>query len=186
MNSLAGYLRVSTKKQETDNQLPAIQAWAESHGYNQARIELYQENESAWVAGHQRELARLLSELRAGRRRYDYLVVFALDRLTRGGIAECLQLINSFELTGCKVVSIKEPWIAEGGPMRDIFAAFVSWAAQYESIRKSQNTKAGLIKARANGVRLGRPPGKKDSKKRIKKRPVVYRLGSPSVVVGTE
>jgi len=177
--NIAGYIRVSTEQQTTDNQLPAVLDYCKCHWWPEPVV--YSENESAWRAGHQRELSRLLSELRAGRRRYDYLVVFALDRLTRGGIADCLQLINSFEQAGCKVISIKEPWIADGGPMRDLFAAFVSWAAQYESIRKSQNTRAGLDRAKANGVRLGRPPGKKDGKKRLKKRPVVYRLGSPSV-----
>ena len=86
MNNLAGYARVSTDEQTADNQVPAIMAWAESHGYNKERVEIYQENESAWRQGHQSELARLLRELRTGRRKYDYLVVFALDRLTRGGI----------------------------------------------------------------------------------------------------
>ena len=116
MNSIACYLMVSTKKQETDNQLPAIVAWCEAHGYNEPRRELYEENESAWTAGHQKELARLLSDLRTGKRRYDYLVVWALDRLSRQGIGATLQLINSFEALGCKVVSIQESWVAESGP----------------------------------------------------------------------
>lgn len=181
---VAAYIRVSTADQTTDNQLPTVQDYCKCHWWPEPVV--YAENETAWRAGHQRELAKLLLELRTGRRRYDYLVLFALDRLTRCGIAECLQLINSFEQAGCKVVSIKEPWIAEGGPMRDLFAAFVAWAANYESIRKSQNTKAGLARARANGVRLGRPPGRKDGKKRLKKRPVVYRLGNPNVMAGVE
>lgn len=168
MNSLAGYLRVSTIGQEVENQLPAIEAWAESHGYTGKRVLIYQENESAWKQGHQKELARLLSDLRTGRRNYDYLVVFALDRLTRGGVRAIFTLLDSFESLGCKVVSIKESWIADGGPLRDVFISMVSWAAQYESERKSQNTKAGLARAVANGKTLGRPKGRKDKEPRRK------------------
>lgn len=176
---VAAYLRVSTSEQSADNQLPAILDYCKAHWWSIP--ELYQENESAWKAGHQRELARLLRELRTGRRRYDYLIVFALDRLTRGGIRAIFPLLDSFENLGCKVVSIKENWIPESGPMRDVFVSVVAWAGQYESDRKSQNTKAGLIRARANGKTLGRPKGSKDGRKRIKKRPVIYRHTAPSV-----
>jgi DNA invertase Pin-like site-specific DNA recombinase len=148
--------------------------------------EIYTENESAWQQGHQRELARLLRELRTGRRRYDYLIVFALDRLTRGGIRAIFPLLDSFESLGCKVVSIKENWIPESGALRDVFISMVSWAAEYESERKSQNTKAGLDRARVAGKTLGRPVGKKDKVKRLKKRPVIYRHNNPRVKVGVE
>lgn len=166
MNSIAGYLRVSSKKQETDNQLPSIQAWAESHGYNTPRLELYQENESAWVAGHQKELSRLLADLRTGKRKFDYLVVWSLDRLSRQGIAATLQLINSFEALGCKVVSIQESWVAESGPMREVFAAMAAWAAKFESDRRSERTRAGLERVKKSGKKLGRPPGRKDKQQR--------------------
>lgn len=184
MNNIAAYIRVSTSDQTAENQLPAILDYCKTHWWPEP--EIYAENESAWKAGHQRELARLLRELRTGRRRYDYLVVFALDRLTRGGIRAIFPLVDSFENLSCKVVSIKENWIPESGAMRDIFVSMIAWAAQYESDRKSQNTKAGLARAVANGIRLGRPPGRKDSKRRIKKRPVIYRHAAPGVTAGVE
>jgi len=175
----AAYLRVSTDQQTADNQLPAILEYCKAH--NMPEPVIYSENESAWRRGHQTELARLLRELRTGRRRYEYLIVWSLDRLSRQGIAATLQLIDSFEVQGCKVVSIQESWIAEAGPMREMFASMAAWAAKFESDRRSERTKAGLLKARAAGVKLGRPKGSKDTRKRLKKRPVVYRLGSPSV-----
>ena len=186
MNSLAAYIRVSTGGQDATNQLPAVLAWAEAHGYNREQIEIYSENESAWKAGHQRELSRLLSELRTGRRKYDYLVIFALDRLTRGKVGDVLNLINAFEQQGCKIISLKESWLAEAGPMRDLFTLMIAWASNYESERKSQNTLAGLDRARAAGKTLGRPAGSRDKKKRLKKRPVIYRHNNPRVTVGVE
>ncbi len=172
----ACYLRVSTTEQSTDNQVPAIKAWCESRGWQLEGV--YQESKSAWRNGHQKELARLLQDLRSGRRRYDLLLVWALDRLSRQGIGPLLQLINTFELYGCHVISVNESWThPESGPMRELFIAMSAWAAKFESDRRSERTKAGLERVKANGVRLGRPPGKKDSKPRRKKRPVVFKYG---------
>ena len=174
------YLRVSTTEQNVDNQLPALEAYAESRGWQ--IVETYRENESAWRAGHQRELARLLADIRGGKRKYDVLLIWALDRLSRQGIGPLLQLINSFEVYGCHVVSVNESWThPDAGPMREMFIAMSAWAAKFESDRRSERTKAGLARAIANGKKLGRPAGKKDSKPRRKKRPVVYRHGGASV-----
>lgn len=176
---VAAYLRVSTQEQSTDNQLPAIKAWCESRGYELAGV--YAENESAWHNGHQAELSRLLADLRGGRRKYDVLIVWALDRLCRQGIGPVLQLVSSFEIYGCHVISIQESWTATDGPMRELFIAMAAWAGKFESDRLSERTKAGLDRARANGKTLGRPVGKRDGKKRRKKRPVVFKYGGASV-----
>lgn len=162
--NIACYIRVSTSEQTAENQLPAIKDFCKARWWPEP--EVYQENESAWRAGHQHELARLLRELRTGKRKIDFLVVWSLDRLSRQGIAATLQLINSFEVVGCKIVSLHESWISEEGPMREVFAAMAAWAAKYESDKKSENTKAGLARAVSQGKRLGRPMGSKDSRKR--------------------
>ena len=160
----ACYLRVSSTKQDSTNQLPGIRAWCESHCYELA--EIYQESESAWRQGHQHELKRLLDDLRSGKRHYDCLVIWALDRLSRQGIGSLLQLINTFEVYGCHVVSIQESWTQDTGPMRELFLAMAGWAAKLESDRRSERTLAGLERAKANGVKLGRPVGSKDTKQR--------------------
>ena len=159
------YLRVSTTEQNVDNQLPALEAYANSRGWQ--IVETYRENESAWRAGHQRELAWLLADIRGGKRKYDVLLIWALDRLSRQGIGPLLQLINSFEVYGCHAVSVNENWThPDAGPMREMFIAMSAWAAKFESDRRSERTKAGLARAIANGKKLGRPAGKKDKGKR--------------------
>jgi DNA invertase Pin-like site-specific DNA recombinase len=65
---------------------------------------------------------------------------------------------------------MKEPWAAADNPMRDVFLAITAWAAKYESDRKSQNTKIGLAKAIAKGVKLGRPKGRKDDPDKPRRR----------------
>jgi len=161
---MALYLRVSTSEQATDNQLPALQDYAASRGYEVTQI--YQENESAWKAGHQKELAKLLADIRGGKRKYDILLVWALDRLTRGGAAAILNLVDTFKSHGVKVISLQEPWTDAPGEIGEILYAIAGWVARMESQRKSERTKAGLERALREGKRLGRPPGSKDKKRR--------------------
>ena len=173
MSNIAAYLRVSTKVQSFENQLPIIQNYCKAHNWPDPVI--YSESESGWKAGHQAELSRLLNDIRRGKRKYDYLVVFALDRLSRQGATVILNIIHDLKNYGIKVVSISEPFTDLPYGFDDVLYAFLGWAAKVESDRKSQNTRAGLDRARANGVKLGRPKGKKDGQPRRKKRPVVFK-----------
>ena len=59
------YSRVSTDEQSTANQVNILTEWAESHGFTV--VEVYQEQESAWRNGHQRELAQLSRDAHRGR-----------------------------------------------------------------------------------------------------------------------
>ena len=164
--NVAAYIRVSTSEQAAENQIPAIQDYCKAHRWPDP--EIYAENDSAWKQGHQCELARLLDDIRSGRRKYDYLLVWALDRLSRQGIAAILQLVSTFETYGCHIVSIQEAWTTVDGPMQELFIAMAAWTAKFESDRRSERTKAGLARARANGKHLGRPVGSCDKGKRRK------------------
>ena len=179
--NIVAYIRVSTSDQVVENQLQAILDYCKAQRWPEPQI--YAETESAWRAGHQRELSRLLNDIRSGLRKFDYLMVWALDRLCRQGIGPVLQLVSTFETYGVKVISLQESWTATEGPMRELFIAMAAWAAKFESDRRSERTKAGLARVRANGKKLGRPVGRKDGKKRRKKRPVTYRYGGPGVEV---
>ena len=156
------YLRVSTDDQDVENQRPGLEALARR--LSATIIETYQEKESAWTGGHQRELARAYHAAQRGR--YQYLLVWALDRLTRGGPLATLQAIDRFRRAGVKVVSVQEPWTETPGELGDLLAALVGWVAHHESQRRSERTKAGMERARASGVKVGRPKGSRDRKPR--------------------
>jgi len=156
------YLRVSSNDQTTENQLPALQKWIADRG--QELVQVYSENESAWRSGHQRELARLFANLHKWK--VDICLVWALDRLTREGIARIFELINRFRLHGVRVISYQEPWTEQTGPMADLLYAITAWVAEFESSRRSERTKAGLVRAVTQGKRLGRPKDSRDKKKR--------------------
>lgn len=162
----AVYLRVRTTEQNAENQLPALEAYAASQGWQ--IVETYRENESAWRAGHQRELARLLDDIRSGKRRYDILLIWALDRLSRQGSAAILNLVNTFKIYGVKVISLQEVWTELPGELGEVLFAIAGWVARMESERRSERTKLGLARAVREGKRLGRPKGSRDRNGRRK------------------
>jgi len=158
------YLRVSTCQQDTENQAIALTQWAEQRGFEV--IAVYQEEESAWRAGHQRELARLVMDAR--KRKFRMVLVWALDRLSREGSAAILGIVTKLNRYGVKVLSYQESWTEAPGELGELLFAIAGWVARMESQRRSERTKAGLARARAQGKRLGRPLGSKDRRRRRK------------------
>ena len=161
---VALYARVSTDDQIVENQSTILKKWAEDRDWEVG--EIYCENESAWKAGHQRELARLLGDIRSGARKYDILLVWALDRLSREGAAAILNLVDTFKTYGVKVISLQESWTEAPGAIGEVLYAIAGWVAKMESERRSERTKAGLARVVASGKKLGRPSGSKDGGKR--------------------
>lgn len=162
---VAIYCRVSTEEQDTANQLSVLEKLAQDRDWQV--VEVYQEEASAWKAGHQRELARLL--VGASRHRFEAVLVWALDRLTREGIGSILQLVNTLRSYKVKIISQQEGWTEQGNEaMEDIFYAIAGWAAKFESDRRSERIKAAMDKRRKKGLTVGRPKGAKDRKPRKK------------------
>lgn len=158
----AVYIRVSTPEQNETNQLPALQDYAKRKGWDV--VEVYAEQASAWHAGHQGELRRLLRDARRGR--FSVCLVWALDRLSREGALPILSLVHRLASCGVKVISLHESWTEAPGELAEVLYALVGWVARMESERRSQRTKAGLERLRREGRKLGRPVGSKDRRKR--------------------
>jgi len=157
------YSRVSTGEQDTMNQSAVLTDWAEKRGFNVVRV--YEEAESAWKAGHQRELSNLLADAR--KRKFQVVLVWALDRLSREGALAILSLVQRLSTYGVKILSYQESWTEAPGELAELLYALTGWVGRMESQRRSERTKAGLAKVKAQGKRLGRPLGSKDRRKRI-------------------
>lgn len=165
------YARVSTAEQETANQIQVLTAWAESKGYKVVKI--YRENESAWSGGHQRALKQLRKDAKHGG--FDTLLVWALDRLSREGALKTLQLVQTFQLLGVKIISYQESWTQTDGLMTELLYSITAWVAKFESDRKSKNTKAGMVRKAKEcpGGRIPpRGPDKHPRKRRTPRQPI--------------
>lgn len=156
------YARVSTEEQNTANQIQELESWALRRGWQV--VDVYQETETAWKAGHQREWARLRRDARL--REFSVVLVWALDRVTRQGVSYLFQQIQSLKQYDVQIVSLQEEWIESIGDLSEVFVALVGFISSYESRRRSERTVAGMERARAEGIHLGRPKGARDSKKR--------------------
>lgn len=167
MTTAALYLRTSTNDQHPENQFPALERYCYDRGHIIKGVFL--EKGSAWTSGHQPELARMLAEIRGGKRKYDIVVCWALDRLTRGGSAAILNLVNSLHAHGTKVISLQEPWTELPGELGEVLYSIAGWVARMESQRRSERTMAGLDRAKRQGKQLGRPKGSKDKNGRRKR-----------------
>ncbi len=147
------YLRVSTREQTTENQELELRRWAERLGLEVVRV--YTETASG-ARADRAALAAVLAGAHA--REFDALLVWSLDRLTREGIAPMLRYLEQLRSVGVRVVSLKEAWVDSASPTWDLLVAVFAWVAKQERERNGERIRAGLARARAQGVRLGRKP----------------------------
>lgn len=164
------YVRVSTDEQDMANQAMVLREWAEARGFE--IVEVFQEEESAWRDGHQRELSRLFRCAHQGR--FRIVLVWALDRLTRGGPLAILSMVHRLGKYGVKVLSHQESWTEADDVLQPLLLSIAGWVASMESRRISERTKAGLARVRAEGKHLGRPRGSRDKKRRKGRGPWRY------------
>jgi len=147
------YARVSTDEQTEQNQVDVLEKWAATRGFEVS--EVYREQATAWKDGHQKELARLILDAQRGQ--FQYVMVWALDRLSREGALKILELVNKFNRWNVKILSYQEPWTEAPGELGEVLYALVGWVARMESQRRSERTKAGMDRAKAAGKHVGRP-----------------------------
>lgn len=93
----------------------------------------------------------------ASRRKFDLLLFWALDRLSREGVLETLQHLNRLTAYGIAWRSFTEQFFGSCGPFREAVIAIMATLAKQERIKRSERTRAGLARVRAAGKALGRP-----------------------------
>lgn len=172
MTKAAIYCRVSTPDQDPENQLRVLQELAAARGWEVA--EVYREEETAWKAGHQHELARLVRAARGFR--FKVVMVWALDRLSRQGAMAILNLVKRLGDYGVRVVSHQEPWTEGPAELQELLLAIAGWVARMESQRISERTKAGMERRRQElgGKLPTRGPDRKKRRRRSAKREPLF------------
>jgi DNA invertase Pin-like site-specific DNA recombinase len=149
---VAIYSRVSTVKQDTENQLAQLREFAAKQGWEVVRE--YVDYESGAKA-ERVEFQQMFQD--ASRRKFDLLLFWALDRLSREGVLETLQYLNRLTGYGVGFRSYTEQFFDSCGVFKDAIIAIMATLAKQERIKRSERTKAGLARVRAAGKRLGRP-----------------------------
>ncbi|MDD2711165.1 MAG: recombinase family protein [Verrucomicrobiae bacterium] len=153
---VALYSRVSTTDQETGNQLLQLREFVARQGW-QVAGEYVDNGQSGAKTGSSRpEFAHMMRD--ASQRRFDVLLFWSLDRLSREGVSQTLDYLNRLQSWGVGFRSFTEQYLDSLGMFKDAVLAILACIAKQERVRISERTKAGLERAKRNGAKLGRPP----------------------------
>jgi DNA invertase Pin-like site-specific DNA recombinase len=150
---IAIYGRVSTKDkgQEVENQLVQLREFAATQGWQIIRE--YVDHET----GSKSDRAQFQQMFQdASQRRFDLVLFWAVDRLSREGVLQTLNYLNRLTSYGVEYRSFSEPYFDSCGIFKDVVIAIMATVAKQERQRISDRTRAGLESARRKGVVLGR------------------------------
>ena len=149
-----GYIRVSTDKQNLENQKHKILSYAQQQ---KIIIDEFIEVEISSKGDQKKRLINSLFEkLKSG----DTLICTELSRLGRN-MLEILNLIEKFNDTNIKLVFVNQPELStnQNSALSSLLLAIYGYFAQTEREIISERTKQGLAAAKASGKKLGRPKG---------------------------
>ena len=154
---VAVYARVSTddKDQNPETQLMAAREFARARDFSIAR-EYVDEAKATDLRGR-KEWRELL--LDAGRRRFDAVLVFKLDRAFRS-VKHMHETLGAWEIPRIGFISVRESFAdtstAMGRLMMNMLASFAEF--ELETIR--ERVVAGMERARERGTRSGKAIGR--------------------------
>jgi putative DNA-invertase from lambdoid prophage Rac len=147
----AAYIRVSSKGQDHAMQRLAIERAAAARG--DAVCEWFAEKRTAKTLDRP-ELDRLRAAVRA--RGLSRVYVFKLDRLTRSGIRDTLDLVAEFKAAGVELVTIADGFDLSH-KAADLILAVMAWAAEMELLTRRERIAARRELAEERGEAWGRP-----------------------------
>lgn len=155
----AVYIRVSTEEQNLDMQKHELLQYCQRMGWTP---ELFEEKESTRKTRPVKQY--VLNALR--RKEYDGVLVWKLDRWARS-LQELVMDLEEMTTKNIKFIALRDNidyTTASGRAFTNMLAVFCNF--ERDLIR--ERTIAGLERAKAAGVILGRPKGSKDGKVRRK------------------
>ena len=151
MKRVALYMRVSSLDQKPETQLYDIQQLASQRGYQV--VKQYTDRISGAKA-RRPALDELLADAR--RRKFDVVVVWAFDRMARS-VRHFLEVLDELTQLNIEFVSFREN-IDTGGALGRAMIVIVGAIAELERNLITERVRAGMRRARLEGIGLGRKP----------------------------
>ena len=148
------YARVSTNKQDNGNQLIQLREFAAKQGWT--IVAEYVDTVSGSGKKDRTQFDAMM--LAASQKKFDVLLFWKLDRLSREGVRKTLRYLEQLDSYGVAWRSFTEQFFDSCGIMRDVVISIMATLAEQERITISDRTKAGLQRARKAGKRLGGKP----------------------------
>ncbi|MDR2738502.1 MAG: master DNA invertase Mpi family serine-type recombinase [Treponema sp.] len=149
-----GYIRVSTDKQNVENQRFEIEQFCLKQGF---KIEQWIEET---ISGTKSPEKRLLGPLLEKVKKDDLIICSELSRLGRS-LFMIMSILNRLMTVGVRVWTIKDNYRLGDNIQSKVLAFAFALSAEIERDLISQRTKEALAWRRSEGVILGRPVGRK-------------------------
>lgn len=155
-----GYIRVSTDKQTVENQRFEINRFIKKSGL---RVDSWiEETISGTVEPDKRNLGKLIHKTKKG----DIIICSELSRLGRN-MFMIMSILNILMENGVIIYTVKERYKLGEDITSKVLAFAFSISAEIERSLISQRTKEALRRKKAEGIKLGRPKGKLNSKYKL-------------------
>jgi len=160
---IAIYSRTSTDKQDNQNQLDQLRAFAKTQGWHIKREFV---DVASGKNGDREQFKSLFDS--ASRREFSLVLFWSLDRFSREGVLETLQYLQRLTAYGVGYRSFTEQYLDSCGMFRDAVISILAVIAKQERVRLSERTLSGLARARSQGRIGGRPRIQCDKRKVMK------------------
>ena len=149
------YARVSTSKQDAENQLIQLRSYCEKNGW------VIHDEYIDVISGKQKSRPgydRMFTD--AHKRLFDIVLFWDFSRFSRAGTYHTLMKLKELENLGIAWHSYSDPYLSTLGEWKEMVISVMATLAKAEREKISERTKAGLQRARRKGKRLGKPPKK--------------------------
>ena len=161
MKKVAIYARTSTDRQTCDNQLIELRAVAERCGYT-----IVQEFVDSGISGAKGRANRPALDAMmkaANQRKFDMILVWSIDRLGRS-LQNLVELLNDLQSMRVDLMFLQQGMDTSTSSGRMMFSIFGA-LAEFERNLIRERVIAGQNKAKARGVKMGRPTKMNDGLK---------------------
>ena len=150
MKKVIIYARVSTKEQNVDMQLIDLRQYAKARKLNVVREYI---DYASGAKSDRENYKKLFNDVR--KRKTDIVLVWRFDRFARS-TKELINALEEFSNLGVDFISYKEN-IDTSTPAGKILFTMISAFAEFERAIIRERVIAGMEKAKARGVKIGRP-----------------------------
>ncbi len=153
MKRAALYLRVSTGEQTTENQRRELEETAKRAGWE--IVEIYEDTGISGAKGRDKRPSfdRLLKD--AARRKFDIIAAWSVDRLGRS-LQDLVSFLSDIHGYGIDLY-LHQQGIDTTTPAGKAMFQMLGIFAEFERSMIQDRVKAGLARAKADGVICGRP-----------------------------
>lgn len=157
------YIRVSTDRQDLDNQRHGVIEYAKANGLEP--LTFFDDTVTGKKNWRDRDLGKLLDQAKKG----DVLLVAEISRLARS----TLQVLEILEHAATKEIAVhvvKNRMVMDKSLPAKITATVLGLAAEIEREFISARTTEALARRKAQGLPLGRPKGRTNDERKLDKR----------------